>query len=140
MWLENLKELRKSQGNPSSEWIAERAKIPLRTVNRIFAGETDCPKADNLYKIVKALNGSLDDILKETDVVVGNEDKITLQENVDVVTVENDILVGTITRLEGEIARLQDIISHKNEVIALKDEIIETHKYYRKLPSEVVST
>ena len=83
MWLENLKELKKKTGM-SSKQIAEKTRLPERTVSRIFSGETDHPYADTLDLIVKALGYDLGDIFADTGVVVATESLLEVKEIVDV--------------------------------------------------------
>lgn len=143
MWLDKLKELKKEKGM-SVKQIAERTNLPERTVNRVFSGDTDNPYVDTLHRIVSALGGSLDDILTDSKVVVGDTDLKTLQEDNDtlqatiekltaenaLLSAENKILSDQVTNLtaEKEILRLK--LDHKEEIIAL-------HNYYNKLkPAE----
>ena len=125
MWLENLKELKKAKGM-SSKHIAEATNLPERTVTRIFSGETDNPYVDTLHRIVTVLGGSLDDILADSKVVVGNTDLIRLQDNVDVLTAENAMLKDKVATLTAE----NDMLKMKLEC---KEEIIALHNYYNKL-------
>ena len=132
MWLENLKELKKKKGM-SSKQIAEKTGLPERTVCRIFSGETDNPYVDTLHRIVTTLGGSLDDILADSKVVVGDHNLVTLQENVaevtaerDSITEENAILKDKVATLTAENEKLIMQLKHKDEIIAL-------HNYYNKL-------
>jgi len=132
MWLDNLKELKKKTGM-SSKQIAERTKLPERTVCRIFAGESDHPYADTLDLIVKAMGYDLGDIFSDTKVVVATDELVGIKEAVDVVEaerdltlVENEMLKTKITALTTEIELLKKEIQHKDEIIAL-------HNYYNKL-------
>ena len=132
MWLDNIKELKKAKGM-STKQIAEKTNLPERTVNRIFSGDTDNPYVDTLHRIVTVLGGSLDDILADTKVVVGEENLATLQENVDEVTAkyellkaENTILKDKVSALTAENDLLKLKLTHKEEIIAL-------HNYYNKL-------
>ena len=132
MWLENIKELKKAKGM-SSKQIAELTNLPERTVSRIFSGDTDNPYVDTLHRIVTVLGGSLDDILADSKVVVGDKNLATLQENVDAVTAERDllkaenaILKDKVSTLSAEIDLLKMQLTHKEEIIAL-------HNYYNKL-------
>lgn len=132
MWLDNIKELKKAKGM-SAKQIAEATKLPERTVTRIFSGDTDNPYVDTLHRIVTVLGGSLDDILADTKVVVGDANLVTLQESVDVVTaerdlitVENAILKDKVATLTAENDMLKMQLKHKEEIIAL-------HNYYNKL-------
>lgn len=132
MWLDNLKELKKKTGM-SPKQIAERTKLPERTVNRIFSGDTDNPYVDTLHRIVTVLGGSLDDILADTKVVVATESLVEVKENAtvieaerDLITAENAILKDKVATLTAENEMLKMEIKHKDEIIAL-------HNYYNKL-------
>lgn len=130
MWLENLKELKKKTGM-SYKQIAERTNLPERTVNRIFAGESDHPYADTLDRIVKALGYDLGDIFADTAVIVATEKLVEIKENIDVVEaereltiVENEMLKAKNTALTAEVEFLKKEIQHKEELLAL-------HTYYK---------
>jgi transcriptional regulator with XRE-family HTH domain len=131
MWLDRLKELKKSKGM-SAKQIADQTKLPERTVTRIFSGDTANPYVDTLHRIVTVLGGSLDDILADTKVVVGGQDLVTLQENVDVVTAERDLITAENASLKSQVVAL----TAENELLRLKlahkEEIIALHNYYNK--------
>lgn len=138
MWLDNLKELKKKTGM-SVKQISEKTNLPERTVTRIFAGDTDNPYVDTLHRIVTVLGGSLDDILADTKVVVGDHDLVTLQENVDVVTAERDLITAERDLITAENAALKSqvaALTAENELLRLKlshkEEIIALHNYYNK--------
>ena len=132
MWLDNIKELKKAKGM-SAKQIAEATKLPERTVTRIFSGDTDNPYVDTLHRIVTVLGGSLDDILADTKVVVGDANLVTLQENVDVVTAERDLSIAENAILKDKVATL----TAENDMLKMqlkhKEEIIALHNYYNKL-------
>ena len=117
----------------SVKQIAERTNLPERTVNRIFSGDTNNPYVDTLHRIVTVLGGSLDDILADTKVVVGDHDLVTLQENVDVVTAERDLIIAENAMLKEKVTAL----TSENDLLKMqlihKDEIIALHNYYNKL-------
>ena len=132
MWLENLKELKKKTGM-SSKQIAEKTRLPERTVSRIFSGETDHPYADTLDLIVKALGYDLGDIFADTGVVVATESLLEVKEIVDVteaekeaVRIENEMLKAKNAALTTEIELLKKELLHKEELLAL-------HNVYNKL-------
>jgi transcriptional regulator with XRE-family HTH domain len=134
MWLENLKELKKKTGM-SSKQIAEKTRLPERTVSRIFSGETDHPYADTLDLIVKALGYDLGDIFADTGVVVATESLLEVKEIVDVteaekeaVRIENEMLKAKNAALTTEIELLKKELLHKEELLAL-------HNFYNKLKS-----
>lgn len=132
MWLDNLKELKKAKGMTSKQ-IAEKTNLPERTVARIFSGDTENPYVDTLHRIVKILDGSLDDIFAEGTFVVGRQNLKTAQDELEVIKAEKDVLiaenavlkeVNTALTAENEILKIQ--IKHKEEIISL-------HNYYNKL-------
>lgn len=142
MWVENLKDLKK-KANLSSKQIAEKTKLPERTVVRIIAGETDHPRIDTLYNIVTALGGTLNDIFADTNVIVATEKLVEIKDNVDVVEAEKDIVLAENNTLIAENANLKDQIKTLNAKIELlemkiahKDELLSLHNYYNKLKHE----
>ena len=134
MWLNNLKELKRNK-NLSAKQIAEKTKLPERTVNRILSGETDHPRVDTLHLIVTALGGSLNDIFADTNVVVATETLVEVKESAEVVAAERDLVLAELEMLraktaaqDAEIALLKERLQHKEELLAL-------HNYYNKLIS-----
>lgn len=132
MWLDNIKELKKRTGM-SVKQIAEKTNLPERTINRIFSGDTDNPYVDTLHRIVTVLGGSLDDILADTKVVVGEQNLAALQQNVNIVTAERDLIIAENTMLKEKVVAL----TSENELLKLKlmhkDELLALHNYYNKL-------
>lgn len=131
MWLDNLKELKKSKGM-SAKQIAEATNLPERTVSRILSGDTDNPYVDTLHRIVAVLGGSLDDILTDSKVVVGSTNLATLQADYDKVSgelalcqAECSVLKDKVVTLTAENDLLRLKLEHKEEIIAL-------HNYYNK--------
>ena len=132
MWLDNLKELRKTKGM-SIKHIAEETNLPERTVARIFSGDTDNPYVDTLRRIVAVLGGSLDDLFAESNIVVANTDLVALQADYDklnnetaLLQAENAVLKDKLVALEAENDRLRLTLAHKEEIISL-------HNYYKNL-------
>lgn len=131
MWLDNLKELKKTKGM-SVKQIADATNLPERTVNRIFSGDTDNPYVDTLHRIVSVLGGSLDNILADTKTVVGDANLITLQNDVNRLNDEATILQAEIAILKDKVVTL----SAENDMLRMKlehkEEIIALHNYYIK--------
>lgn len=132
MWLDNLKELKKQTGM-SSKQIADKTSLPERTVVRIFSGDTDSPYADTLHRIVTALGGSLDDILADTKVVVGEKSLATLQDDVAAVTAERDLAIAENAILKDKV----NALTAENELLKMqlmhKEELLALHNYYNKI-------
>ena len=135
MWLDRLKELKKEK-NVTTKWIAEETNLPERTVARIFSGDTDSPYADTLHRIVSVLGGSLDSILADSKVVVGDSTLSTLQAEVERLNSEMAIISAEAAVLKDKVAAL----SSENDLLRLKlehkEEIISLHNYYNKMKKE----
>lgn len=128
MWLDNLKELKKSKGM-SSKQIAELTNLPERTVVRIFSGDTPNPYLDTLHRIVVVLGGSLDDVLADSKTVVGSKSLATLQAELDrltdelsVLNNENVIMKDRLSTIEAENHALRIMLEHKEEIISLHND------------------
>lgn len=137
MWLDKLKELKATKGMTAKQ-IADKTKLPERTVVRLFSGETDNPYVDTLHRIVTALGGSLDDILADTKVVVATETLAEVKESADVITAERDRIAEENTRLKEQIADLKwQVASLTTERGLLelqlkhKDELLEMQRQHR---------
>ena len=129
MWLNNLKELKKKTGM-STKQIADKARLPERTVARIFAGETDHPRIDTLGLIVDAMGVTLRDIFADTNVIVATETLSEVKEVAEIVEAErdevaikNDMLEAKVNVLTMEIELLKSQLQHK-------DELLSVHKQY----------
>ena len=125
MWLENLKELKKSQGMTTKQ-IADATKIPESTIKRIFAGETDDPYVSTIHRIVTVLGGSLDHILADTNAVLSSESLAEVKGNAEVIEAERDLVLAELEMLraktaaqETEILLLKEQLKHKEEILAL---------------------
>ena len=130
MWLDNLKELKKSKGMTTKQ-IADATKIPESTIKRIFSGDTTDPYVTTIHRIVIALGGSLDHILADTNAVLSTENLVEVKETVgvveaerDLILVENDMLKAKVTALTTENELLKKELAHKDELLAL-------HNYYK---------
>ena len=130
MWLDNLKELKKSKGMTLTQ-IADATKIPESTIKRIFSGDTTDPYVTTIHRIVIALGGSLDNILAETRAVLAPQTLVEVKEIADVaeaerdlIAEENKVLKATVSAQRAEIEMLQKELAHKEELLAV-------HNFYR---------
>jgi transcriptional regulator with XRE-family HTH domain len=142
MWLDNLKEIKKKSGMTTKQ-IAEKSRIPERTINRIFGGESDHPYADTLDLIVKAMgNYDLGDIFTDTNVVIATEAIVEVKEAVQELEAEQDNLLSDNQKLQAaliakdtEIQDLRDELARRES--QHKDELLALVKYFTKIkPSE----
>lgn len=129
MWLENLKEMKKKSGLTSKQ-IADLAKLPEKTVSRIFSGDTPNPYVDTLDRIVKVFDASLDDVLTDTKTVVGDTNLATLQESADLLAAERDLFAAEISVLKDKVA----VLTTENDLLRMKlehkEELLALHNYY----------
>ena len=138
MWLDNLKELKKKSGM-SSKQIAEKSRLPERTVSRIFSGESDHPYADTLDLIVKALGDyDLGDIFADTNVVVATETLVDVKAAVEVLETEQENILAENEALKAElIVKDTEIQMLKDELVRKesqhKDELLSLVKYFTKI-------
>ena len=121
MLLENLKELKKAS-NMTYEEIAIASRTPESTIKNIFSGKCE-PLASTLYRIVTAMNGSLDDVLADTNIVLSPKTLVEVQKNAEAIEAELEALRKKVSAQETEILLLQKELKHK-------DEIFEIIKYF----------
>lgn len=135
MWLDNLKELKKAKGM-SAKQIADMTNLPERTVIRIFSGDTENPYVDTLHRIVKILDGSLDDIFAEGTYVVGRKDLKATQDELAEVKAANEVLVAENAALK----EVNSALTAENQILNIqikhKDELLALHNYYNNLRSK----
>ena len=122
MWLENLKELKKSKGMTTKQ-IANATNIPESTLKRIFSGDTDNPYVDTIRRIAIALGSSLDEVFAETRLIVATETLAEVKENAVAIETELEALRAKVIAQETEILLLKKELKHK-------DEIFEIIKYF----------
>ena len=109
MLTENLNHARNKAGNPPYKVIAEKAHCTVRTISRIFSGETESPDTCTLENIATALNTTLAELLSGTSTSVVDAKKIE----------ENAKLSAEVEALKVENAHLREIIELKDEIIRL---------------------
>lgn len=124
MLLEKIRELRKAS-NMTYEELAEESKTPLSTVKNIFSGKCE-PLASTLYRIVKAMNGSLDDVLADTNIVLSPNTLAEVQKTAEAIEAERNLVLEELARLraktteqETEILLLREKLKHKEEILSL---------------------
>lgn len=133
MWLDKLRELRKTSGI-TNKFIAEKMHKSERTIGRYFTGEADI-RIDDLRDLVSIMGGCLDDILNESDFKLPTPEIEALRREIATLSsLENELraevamLKDKVCTLEAENDRLRLTLAHKEEIISL-------HNYYNKLKS-----
>ena len=131
MWLENLKELKKTKGMTAKQ-IADATKIPESTIKRIFSGDTEDPYVSPIHRIVTVLGGSLDQILADTNAVLSTECLAEVKETVEVAEAERKLLLAEIETLRAKVSAQETEIMLLQQQIKHKDEIFEIISYFAK--------
>ena len=131
MWLDNLKELKKSKGMTLTQ-IADATKIPESTIKRIFSGDTSDPYVTTIHRIVVALGGSLDLILADTNAVLATESLVEVKETAEVAEAERDLVLAELEMLRAKTAAQETEIMLLKERLQHKEELLAVHNYYIK--------
>ena len=130
-WLINLNEYR-IRVNMSVKEVAERANVSEKTAHRIFSGESKSPSVETVRKMIRAMGGTLNEIFEESGAVIGGQDLVTLQAEVDRLSAELSMLQAENVVLNGK----ADALSAENDLLRLKlehkDELLALHNYYIK--------
>ena len=136
MWLENINELKKSK-KMSVKDIADKTKLPERTIARVFSGEVDNPYITTLIPIVNALGGSLDELFADTNAVIGSKNLVELQNTLQSVQADKEHLIAENTILLNKVS----VLNAENEIYKMKlrhkeEELKTIYDYYHKLKTE----
>lgn len=90
-----LKEL-KEKANLNIKEISDRSGVPYSTVQKIFSGEITSPNAESLYKIVKVLGFTMEDLFE--DPPSQKNDPADLLNIIDVQSKANNIYISSLKR------------------------------------------
>ena len=130
MWLDNLKELKKTKGMTSKQ-IADATKIPESTIKRIFSGDTIDPYVTTIHRIVTVLGGSLDHILLDNNAVLTTESFAEVKESVEIVKSERDSIASENELLKATNSELNAEIEMLKKELGYKEELLSMHRYYK---------
>ena len=131
MLLENLKKLKKASGMTYEE-IAVASKTSESTIKNIFSGKCE-PLASTLYRIVKAIGGSLDDVLADTNVVLSPKTLVEVQKNAETVEAERDLVVAELEMLRVKTTAQETEILLLKERVFQQDRILSLIDYFAKI-------
>jgi transcriptional regulator with XRE-family HTH domain len=138
-WLINLIDL-KNKAELTVKQISENENLAEKSVSNVFLGKSKNPGVDLIRRIIHALGGSWREIFGESDAVIGSQDLVTLQAEVDRLTNENDILASSlnIAKLELSVEKNKvTALESENQILKLKLEYEEklnaVHNFYNKL-------
>lgn len=140
-WLINLIEL-KNRTDMSFKQIAEKENLSEKSVSNVFLGKSKNPGVDLIRRIIHALGGSWREIFGESDAVIGGQDLVALQTEVDRLTEENAILTSSLNIANLDLGVQKDKVTaleNENKLLCLKLEYEEklnaVHSFYNKLNS-----
>jgi transcriptional regulator with XRE-family HTH domain len=138
-WLINLIDL-KNKAVISSKQIAEKENLAEKSVSNVFSGKSKNPGVDLIRRIIHALGGTWSEIFGESGAVIGGQDLVTLQTEVDRLTAENGILTDKLNIVSLENSVLKDkttALEAEIKLLSLKLEYEEklnaVHSFYNKL-------
>lgn len=130
MWRDRILEAKKEKGI-TTKYMAEYARLSEKTVTRILRNQLSEPFIDNVIELGASVGLSPSEIFSETGVVVGGQDLVAMQAEVDRLTSDRDALAAEVESLKKENAALSaelDLVrlklEHKDELVKHKDEII----------------
>jgi transcriptional regulator with XRE-family HTH domain len=138
-WLINLIDLKNKEGL-SSKQIAEKEDLAEKSVSNVFSGKSKNPGVDLIRRIIHALGGTWSEIFGESGAVIGGQDLVTLQAEVDTLTAENGVLVDKLNIANLENSVLKDKVNALEAEIKLlslkleyEEKLIAVHNFYNKL-------
>lgn len=115
-WLINVIDLKNIKQMPAKQ-IAEMENLAEKSVSNVFSGKSKNPGVDLIRRIIHALGGSWREIFGESDAVIGSQDLVALQTEVDRLAQENEVLNSALS-----IAEI-DLTVEKNKALALEGEV-----------------
>lgn len=116
IFIDNIKAIKKEKGI-TTKMIAERADLPLETVQRILDGTTENPRLDTIKRISDALEVELWELF-----FIGDKTFIAMQNELVSLRTERDALVAENAVLKDRVETLRD------KVDTLKDDLIAALK------------
>ena len=123
----------------SSKQIADKENLSEKSVSRVFSGEAKNPGVDLIRRIIHALGGTWGEIFGESGAVIGGQDLVTLQAEVDRLTAEVELLASNlnIATLDNSILKDKVVaLENENKLLCLKleyeEKINAVHDYYNK--------
>ena len=142
-WLINLIEL-KNRTDMTFKQIAEKINTAEKSVSNVFLGKSKNPGVDLVRRIIGALGGSVSEIFGESGAVIGGQDLVALQKEVDRLTEEVARLTSSLNIANIDLAVQKDkvmALENENKLLCLKleyeEKINAVHNYYNKLkPTE----
>lgn len=118
-FIDNINAIRKEKGI-TIKMMAERADLPLETIQRIWDGTTENPRLDTMKRIATALEVELWELF-----FTGDKSFVSMRNELISLRTERDALVADNAVLKDKYGTLRD------KVDELKDELIDALKQQR---------
>lgn len=112
-FVDNINAIRKEKGI-STKMLADRADLPIETIQRILDGTTENPRLDTMKRIADALEVGLWELF-----FTGERSFVTMQTELISLRTERDALLAETAVQKDKIDTLKD------KVDSLKDELID---------------
>ena len=120
-FIDNIVAIKKEKGI-TTKMMAERADLPVETIQRILDGTTENPRLDTTKRIADALEVELWELF-----FVGDKSFVSMRNELISLRTERDAIVAENAILRTAVETLRE----KNDV--LKDQLIDVHNYYIKI-------
>lgn len=131
MWLQALKEL-KEKSKKTIKQLAIETKLPTKTIERIFLGQTPNPTITTLIPIAQALGTSIDELFADTNAVVGTERIVELQNTIEELKAENELLIADNNLLKLENSNLSTRIELTETKLKYSEKLLAVFNFYNK--------
>lgn len=138
-WLVSLIEIY-NRTDITIKQIAEKENLSEKSVSNVFLGKSKNPGVDLIRRIIHALGASWLDIFGESAAVIGGQDLVVLQAEVDRLTEEVAHLTSSLNIANLELTVQKDkvtVLENENKILYLKLEyemkIVAVHDFYNKL-------
>ena len=140
-WRIKLREYRE-RTKMSYKQIADKVGASEKTISRIFLGDAKNPGTDLMNRIIHVLGATWGDIFGESGAVIGDQDLVALQAEVDRLTEEIARLTSSLNIANLELAVQKDKVSAleaENKLLHVKleyeEKLVAVHNFYNKLNS-----
>lgn len=126
----------------SFKQIAEKISTAEKSISNVFLGKSKNPGIDLVRRIIAALGGSVSEIFGESGAVIGGQDLVALQAEVDRLTAEVELLASNlnIATLDNSVLKEKvAALESENKLLCLKleyeEKLVAVHSFYNKLNS-----